>query len=184
MAPLSQDREGTPTAEPAGNGQIVSGRSRGRRRAVFMAASGHLSGRLRAVSRGRRHTATADWRSYRVDRLHPGRPAGPRFPPREVSEGDVVTYLSHQLSARAWPHRATVTLHRSAAELADRIWPGMGVLEAIDDASCLLHIGADSPWALSWMITSIDTDFTITDPPELVEQIEILAHRCAAAILT
>jgi len=129
-------------------------------------------------------TATADWRSYRVDRLHPRRPTGPRFSPREAPEGDVVTYLSHQLSARAWPHRATVTLHRSAAELADRIWPGMGVLEAIDEASCLLHIGADSPWALSWMITSFDTDFTITDPPELVEQIEILAHRCAAAILT
>ncbi|MER7007633.1 hypothetical protein ABT297_31955 [Dactylosporangium sp. NPDC000555] len=31
------------------------------------------------------------------------------------------------------------------------------------------------------MITSIDTDFTVTDPPELVEQIEILARRCAAA---
>ena len=26
-------------------------------------------------------TATADWRSYRVDRLHPRRPAGPRFRP-------------------------------------------------------------------------------------------------------
>ena len=55
LAPLSQDRERTPAAEPAGNGQIVSGRSGGRRRAVFMAASGQLSGRLRAVSRGRRH---------------------------------------------------------------------------------------------------------------------------------
>ena len=59
MAPLSQDREGTPAAEPAGNGQIVSGSFHGRRRAVFMAASGQLSGRLRAVSRGRRHSATA-----------------------------------------------------------------------------------------------------------------------------
>jgi hypothetical protein len=106
---------------------------------------------------------------------------------REVGEqhapdGDVVTYLSHHLSVRAWPYRATVTLHRSAAELADRIWTGMGVLEAIDDASCLLHVGADTPWALSWVITSIDTDFTVTDPPALVEQIEILARRCAAAI--
>lgn len=126
--------------------------------------------------------AAADWRSYRVDRLHARTPTGPRFPPREAPEGDVVTYLSNQLSARAWPYRATVTLHRSAAELADRIWTGMGVLEAIDDASCLLHVGADSPWALSWMITSIDTDFTVTDPPELVEQIEILARRCTAAI--
>jgi biotin operon repressor BirA-like protein len=128
------------------------------------------------------HPAAADWRSYRVDRLHPRIPTGPRFPPREAPDGDVVTYLSNQLSARAWPCRATVTLHRSAAELADRVWAGMGVLEAIDDASCLLHVGADSPWALSWMITSIDTDFTVADPPELVEQIEILARRCAAAI--
>jgi hypothetical protein len=32
------------------------------------------------------------------------------------------------------------------------------------------------------MITSIDTDFTITGLPELVEQIELLAHRCAAAV--
>ena len=39
----------------AGNGQIVPGRSDGRRRAVFMSASGQLSGRLWAVSRGRRH---------------------------------------------------------------------------------------------------------------------------------
>jgi len=55
LAPLSQAREGTPAGEPAGNGQIVSGRSDGRRWAVFMAASGQLSGRLWAVSRGRRH---------------------------------------------------------------------------------------------------------------------------------
>ncbi|MFD0000199.1 helix-turn-helix transcriptional regulator [Nocardia sp. NPDC127526] len=122
-----------------------------------------------------------DWRSYRVDRLTPRIPTGPRFPPREPPEGDVVAYLSNQLSSNAWPHRATVVLHRSAAELSERIWPGMGVLEALDDASCLLHLGADSPWALSWMITSIDTDFTVTDPPELVEQIDRLARRCAAA---
>lgn len=109
-------------------------------------------------------------------------PTGPRFPPRPAPDGDVVAYLSQQLSVRAWPYRATVTLHSPAAELADRVWPGMGVLEPVDDARCLLHVGADSPWSLSWMITSIDTDFTVTEPLELVEQIEILARRCAAAI--
>ncbi|QLY28458.1 WYL domain-containing protein [Nocardia huaxiensis] len=126
--------------------------------------------------------AAADWRSYRVDRLHPRIPTGPRFPPREPPDGDVVTYLSNRLSTDAWPYRATVTLHRSAAELAERIWSGMGVLEAVDEHSCLLHVGADSPWALSWMITSIDTDFTVTEPPELVAEIENLARRCAQAV--
>ncbi|MFF2550333.1 helix-turn-helix transcriptional regulator [Nocardia sp. NPDC058058] len=126
--------------------------------------------------------ASRNWRTYRVDRLHPRIPTGPRFAPRDPPDGDVVTFLSHRLSSGSWPHRATVTLHRSAAELTDRIWSGMGVLEAVDESSCLLHIGADTPWALSWMITSIDTDFTVTEPPELVEQIEILARRCANAV--
>ncbi|NNH68881.1 YafY family transcriptional regulator [Nocardia uniformis] len=123
-----------------------------------------------------------DWRSFRVDRLRPRIPTGPRFPPRDAPDGDVVTYLSNRLSQTSWPYQATVTLHRSAADLADRIWAGMGVLEAVDNSTCLLHIGADSPWALSWMLTSIDTDFTVTDPPELVAEIDKLARRCAAAI--
>ncbi|MBF6328135.1 helix-turn-helix transcriptional regulator [Nocardia transvalensis] len=123
-----------------------------------------------------------DWRSFRVDRLRPRRPTGPRFTPRELPGGDVVAYLSNRLSSEAWSWRATVVLHRSAAELAERIWPGMGVLEAVDDASCLLHLGADSPWALVWMITSIDTDFTVTEPPELVEAVRTLGTRCAAAV--
>ncbi|MGX1808484.1 helix-turn-helix transcriptional regulator [Nocardia sp. NPDC055321] len=125
--------------------------------------------------------AAGDWRTYRVDRLRPRIPTGPRFPPRDPPDGDVVAFLSHRLSSGTWPFRATVTLHRSATELADRIWAGMGVLEAVDEHSCLLHVGADSPWALSWMITSIDTDFTVTEPPELVEQIRNLARRCTDA---
>ncbi|MFI6865814.1 helix-turn-helix transcriptional regulator [Nocardia sp. NPDC050406] len=123
-----------------------------------------------------------DWRTYRVDRLRPRIPTGPRFPPREPPDGDVVAYLSRRLSQTSWPYQATVTLHRGAAELADQIWPGMGVLEAVDDSSCLLHLGADTPWALTWMLTSIDTDFTVTDPPELVAEIEKIARRCAAAL--
>jgi hypothetical protein len=43
--------------EPRGNDQIVSGKSDGRGRAVLMAASGQLSDRQWAVSRGRRHLA-------------------------------------------------------------------------------------------------------------------------------
>ncbi len=126
--------------------------------------------------------ARDDWRSYRVDRLRPRIPSGPRFTPREPPDGDVVAYLSQRLSQASWPYQATVTLHRGATELADELWPGMGVLEAVDDTSCLLHLGADSPWALSWMLTSLDTDFTVTEPPELVAEIEKLARRCAAAV--
>lgn len=123
-----------------------------------------------------------DWRSFRVDRLRPKIPTGPRFTPRELPGGDVVAYLAGRLSDQAWSWRATVVLHRPADELAERIWPGMGILEAVDDTSCLLHLGADTPWSLTWMITSLDVDFTVAGPPELVEAVRALGVRCRAAV--
>jgi len=124
-----------------------------------------------------------DWRTFRVDRLRPRTPNGPRFAPREPPDGDVVRYLSHQLSSQTWPYRAVVTLHEPAEAVADRIWPGMGAIEAVDEHSCLLHLGAESPRDLVWMITSVDTNFTLTSgPPELSEAFRALAERCARAV--
>ena len=67
-------------------------------------------------------TERDDWRTFRVDRLTPRTPTGPRFAPRRPPYGDVATYLSHQLSSRTWPSRATVRLHESA----DAISAGYG----------------------------------------------------------
>ncbi|GKQ41537.1 YafY family protein [Streptomyces sp. A012304] len=128
-------------------------------------------------------TDRADWRTFRVDRITPRVPTGPRFVPREVPDGDAATYLAHRLSSRAWPFRATVTLHEPAEAVADRVWPGMGVVEPVDDHSCLLHLGSDTPRDLAWMITSVDADFTLTQgPPELAEALRRLAARCAGAV--
>jgi predicted DNA-binding transcriptional regulator YafY len=141
------------------------------------------------VSFGRRWYLVAwdvdrdDWRTFRVDRLALHSTTGPSFAPREPPDGDVATYLSLQLSSRTWPYRATVMLHESAEAVADRVWPGMGAVEPIDDHRCLLHVGGDSPWVLVWMITSTDTDFTLTTgPPELVDALRTQATRCLAAI--
>jgi predicted DNA-binding transcriptional regulator YafY len=124
----------------------------------------------------------ADWRTFRVDRLTPKVPTGPRFTPREPPGGDVVTYLAHRLSARAWPCQATVLLHESAEALADRVWPGMGVLEAVDEHTCRFHVGAENPADLVWMITSVDTGFTLlSGPPELAEAFLAHADRCVRA---
>ena len=44
-----------------------------------------------------------------------------------------------------------------------------------------MYVGADSPWALSWMITSVGADFTVDGPPELIEEIRKLGQRIADA---
>ncbi|WP_447005198.1 helix-turn-helix transcriptional regulator [Saccharothrix isguenensis] len=124
-----------------------------------------------------------DWRTFRVDRLALRSPNGPRFAPREPPDGDVAAYLEHRLSSRAWPVRATVRLHEPADAVADRIWPGMGVVEAVDDRACLLHVGAETARDLVWMITSVDVDFTLASgPPALVDALREHADRCLGAI--
>ncbi|GAA2426933.1 YafY family protein [Streptomyces macrosporus] len=124
-----------------------------------------------------------DWRTFRVDRLTPRPPTGPRFTPRPPPDGDVAAYLSRRLSQRAWPYQATVALHASAEEAAVRVWPGTGAIEAVDERRCLLHVGADSVWSLLWMITSVDLDFTLVDgPPELADALRAHVERCLRAL--
>jgi predicted DNA-binding transcriptional regulator YafY len=129
-------------------------------------------------------TDRRDWRTFRVDRLAPRVPAGPRFTPRRLpGDDDAATYLARRLSARAWRHQATVTVHEPAEAVAERLWPGMGALEAVDRQRCLLHLGADTPTDLAWMITSLAADFTLTcGPPELVDALRAQADRCLRAL--
>jgi predicted DNA-binding transcriptional regulator YafY len=139
------------------------------------------------VSWGRRWYLVAwdvrrdDWRTFRVDRLAPKAVTGPAFPPRDPPEGDVTTYMERQLAVRTWPFQAVVTLHVPAEEVADRLWLGMGSLEAIDGTSCRIQVGAESPDNLAWLVASIGVDFTVTDPPELVAAVAALGGRCVRA---
>ncbi|GGL29862.1 helix-turn-helix transcriptional regulator [Planomonospora parontospora] len=128
-------------------------------------------------------TGRDDWRTFRVDRLVPRTPAGPRFAPRDPPDGDVAAYLARRLSWRAWPWQASVLLHVPAEAAAERVWPGMGVLEAVDGRSCLLRVGAESPADLVWMITSVGVGFTLADgPAELAEELRAHAERCLRAV--
>ena len=62
-----------------------------------------------------------DWRIFRVDRIDPRTPAGPRFAARDVPGGDVAAFVSARFRgsdrADAWPCTGTVVLHRPAAEV-------------------------------------------------------------------
>ena len=58
-----------------------------------------------------------DWRTFRVDRMTPKTPTGPRFTPRELPAPDVATYIARGSAARvAVP--GEVVLHAPAADMA------------------------------------------------------------------
>lgn len=123
-----------------------------------------------------------DWRIYRVDRLTPSIPTGPRFPPREVPGGDAADYVAAQFKgsddAHRWPCVGRVVLHRPSREVAPFV--DDGVVADCGDGTCTLESGSWSWIALAASLARFDTDIDVIGPPELVSAFAELARRHAA----
>jgi predicted DNA-binding transcriptional regulator YafY len=52
----------------------------------------------------------ADWRTFRVDRMTPRIPTGPRFTPREPPEEDIAGYVTRGAGRAMWRYRARIRL--------------------------------------------------------------------------
>ena len=111
--------------------------------------------------------------------MQPRIPTGPRFSPRELPEGgDVAAYVSRRVSAAAWRYRASVAVQVPASVLAAQLTPAVGVVEPIDENSCLLETGSDTVQSLAVHLSLLDADFVVRDgPPELTEYLQVLAER-------
>ena len=123
----------------------------------------------------------ADWRTFRVDRIRAGMSPGPRFTPRPLTDAEVEALVARGVPPEARRHQARVLVHAPAAELAERVGPWAGAITAVDDASCILDTGADNVEQLAAWLGFLGADFTVSEPPELVEQLKRLAARYAAA---
>jgi predicted DNA-binding transcriptional regulator YafY len=123
----------------------------------------------------------ADWRTFRADRIRPRIPTGPRFAPREPPGGDVVTYLQRGVGSATWRYRARVKVHAPATVVAGRLPPAV-LVDAVDEQTCIIDAGSDTPQMLAVYLGMLDEDFEVDGPPELVEQLATLAARYRRAI--
>lgn len=92
----------------------------------------------RIVHSGRRWYLVAwdvdreDWRTFRVDRLSPRTPTGPRFTPRAAPAADLARYTTEGITTAVYRHRARLTVHAPAEEVSLHIAPTIGVVTALD----------------------------------------------------
>ncbi len=136
----------------------------------------------RLVSWGRRwylvgwDTDRDDWRTFRVDRMSPRTPTGPRFSPREPPDGDAAAYVQRGVGTAVWQYRATVVLHAGAGDVAPRLPPAISVTP-VSATRCVIEVGADTPHQLTLYLGLLDVDFDVVDAPELVAHLRTVADR-------
>ncbi|HET6737348.1 MAG TPA: WYL domain-containing protein, partial [Kribbella sp.] len=139
----------------------------------------------RLVHTGRRWYLVAwdldrdDWRTFRVDRLQPRIPTGPRFTPREVP--DLAT-TNRGVAYGGYRYQTRILVHAPAEQVADRYGPNVASVTAIDDTTTLAETGANELAQLALYLGVLGLPFEVQEPPELIDAIRELTTRLAAAI--
>ena len=120
-----------------------------------------------------------DWRTFRVDRMTPKTPTGPRFSPRELPGGDVANYI-HASFRGAWPCRGEFILHAPAADI-DSWVHRQAVVEPVGPDRCRVVAGSWSWDRLAVWAGLFEVDMEIVGPAELRAAASRLADRYHAA---
>jgi predicted DNA-binding transcriptional regulator YafY len=123
-------------------------------------------------------TDRQDWRTFRVDRMAPRSPTGPRFAPRRPPT-DAASYVARGVTSGAYRHQAVVTLHAPAEAMAGYISYGYATVEATGPDTCVLRTGSESLDALAVVVGMLGVDFEVQEPPELAERLRVIADRLA-----
>ncbi|MBO0854359.1 MAG: YafY family transcriptional regulator [Nocardia sp.] len=130
----------------------------------------------RMVALGRRWYLVAydltrhDWRTLRLDRVTDPRGDGTRFRSRDLPAADAAEFVRSRLRNLPKPYRIEVVVEAPAERVRSRIgrW---STVEDIAPGRCRVRMSADT---LQWPIMglgTLDADFEVVEPPELVAKI-------------
>lgn len=127
-------------------------------------------------------TDRAAWRTFRVDRIEPRTPGGPRFTPRALPpDHQIAAQVARGAGEATWRYRARVIVHAPAAHVR-RVLPIPMAVESLGEDQCIFEPGSDHPEMLALYLGMLDADFTIVDSPELVDALRKLTTRYQRAI--
>ena len=124
------------------------------------------------------------WRTFRVDRIEPRTPTGPRFTPRALPpDREVTAQVARGVGEATWRYRARVIVHAPATWVQGRL-PIPVEVESLGEDRCAFEPGSDHPEMLALYLGMLDADFEIVDAPELVDALRKLASRYQRAVDT
>jgi predicted DNA-binding transcriptional regulator YafY len=191
---ISSSTARLPTEGPAADSGVLVALSRACRERDELAVSyrdmrGTVTERriepYRLVSAGRRWYLVArdrhhdDWRTFRVDRIERADATGHRFERDEAP--DPIEFVQRAITTAPYRYQARVELDAPIDEMAERVPPTVGTLEAIEEGTTLLTTGADNLEFLALHIGLLGTPFRVLEPAELAERVAALAANLAGS---
>lgn len=123
-----------------------------------------------------------DWRTFRVDRITPKPPHGPRFTPRPGPAEDLAAYVSQGVSTRVYTAQGVIRLLVPVAEAERVVPPSSGTLETETESTCLLRTGAASLDVLAVHVLLMAIDFEVVEPVELTGHLRAARDRLTRAL--
>ncbi|MFI1911772.1 helix-turn-helix transcriptional regulator [Nocardia sp. NPDC020380] len=124
---------------------------------------------------------THSWRAIPVAGLAAVTLGDRHFASRPLPDEDLVAFVLREIASTGWRVHARVTVLAPAETVIARINPTVGVVEPLDNESCLLLTGADRLETIAIYLSMLMMDFRVDDPPELVAHIRTLARRYTEA---
>ncbi|ACZ32136.1 Helix-turn-helix type 11 domain protein [Xylanimonas cellulosilytica DSM 15894] len=125
-----------------------------------------------------------DWRTFRVDRLTPRTPAGPRFMPRDLPAPDVATFVAERFARPRDPAQGEAVVHARARDIAPWAGEGATVVPLSDDDAaprCRVVMGSWSWDGLAARFGMFGVPFDVVGPAALHDAVAVLADRFRAA---
>jgi predicted DNA-binding transcriptional regulator YafY len=119
------------------------------------------------------------WRTYRLDRLEPRIPTGPRFTPREVPDLDAT---ARGVASGGYRYQARFLVHAPADQITDRLAPSVATVTPLTTDTTQVETGSNSLDELALYVGLLPYAFEIHSPPELVAHVRTLITRLTAAL--
>ena len=121
-----------------------------------------------------------DWRTFRLDRVTPRTPTGPRFAPRPIPpDPEIIERVQRVAGEAMWRFRARVVVHAPASHVRARM-PIPVDVEELGEDRCVFEPGSDDPHALALWLGFLDADFEV-ESEELRQALLALADRLGRA---
>jgi predicted DNA-binding transcriptional regulator YafY len=117
----------------------------------------------------------AAWRTFRIDRIGAAEPLGGRV--RFDDPPDASALVAEAITTAVYAVAATVRLELPLARARWLVPATVGQLEAEDEGTTLLRIGADDLGWLARYLVGLTCDLEVLEPPELTEALRTLGRQ-------